>query len=80
MRFKKIKLKIILFFKVFILAPKVWRKPNKTNILIYDACGADFLLPYFHAMSIFYIFEASLLICIVYFKVFLRKHFGVGNA
>ena len=52
MLFKKIKLKIILFFKIFILAPKIWQKPKKTDILIYDASGSELLLPYFKGRDV----------------------------
>ena len=52
MFFKKIKLKIILFFKIFILAPKIWQKPKKTDILIYDASGSELLLPYFKGRDV----------------------------
>ena len=52
MLFKKIKLKIILFLKIFILAPKIWQKPKKTDILIYDASGSELLLPYFKGRDV----------------------------
>ena len=80
MLFKKIKLKIILFFKVFILAPKVWRKPNKANILIYDACGADFLLPYFQGRNVDILYvrgESINLHCL--FQSFFKKAFWSGK-
>ena len=52
MLFKQIKLKIILFLKIFILAPKIWQKPKKTDILIYDASGSELLLPYFKGRDV----------------------------
>ena len=52
MPFKKIKLKIILFFKICILTPKIWQKPKKTDILIYDASGSELLLPYFKGRDV----------------------------
>lgn len=41
-----IKAKVELLYKIFICSPKVFSIPQKKDVLIYDACGADALMPY----------------------------------
>ena len=46
MRLKRFKEKIRLANKFFIKAPKKWHLPRKCDIVLYDNCGAENLIPY----------------------------------
>jgi surface carbohydrate biosynthesis protein len=46
MRFDRFKSKLKNFYAIFIAPPKLWKLPKKSEILIYDACGAEALMPY----------------------------------
>jgi hypothetical protein len=44
--------KFKLFWKIFISSSKVWKLPQKSDILIYDACGKEVLMPYLKNYSV----------------------------
>lgn len=46
MKVSRLKSKLKLFYTVFIVPPKKWQLPKKSDVLIYDACGAEVLVPY----------------------------------
>ena len=46
MRASQIRYKIKLFYSLFIKPPKTWQYPKKSEVLIYDASGAEILTPY----------------------------------
>ena len=52
MNFNRLKSKLESFYKIFIAPPKQWRLPKKSEILIYDACGAEALAPYLTGYSV----------------------------
>jgi len=43
---RQLKLKLTGYYKLFIAPRKIWRRPNKSDVLIYDACGAQSFFPY----------------------------------
>lgn len=44
--------KLKLFWRIFIAPPKNWILPKKSEVLIYDASGADALAPYLTAYNV----------------------------
>ena len=46
MRISQIRYNIKLFYSLYIKPPKKWQYPKKSEILIYDAMGAEILMPY----------------------------------
>ena len=46
MKINRLKSKLKLFYTIFIAPPKEWQLPKKSEVLIYDACGAETLAPY----------------------------------
>ncbi len=46
MKFSLLKSKIKTFYTIFIVSCKEWLLPKKAEVLIYDACGAEALMPY----------------------------------
>lgn len=46
MNFRRLKKKVKGFYNNFIVPPKRWRFPEKSEILIYDVAGAEELAPY----------------------------------
>ena len=46
MKVSRLKSKLKLFYTVFIVPPKKLRLPKKSDVLIYDACGAEVMVPY----------------------------------
>ena len=46
MKINRLKSKLKLFYTIFIAPPKEWHLPKKSEVLIYDACGAEALAPY----------------------------------
>lgn len=52
MKFSRLKSRLKSFYLTFILPPKIWRRPKKSEILIYDACGAEHLAPYLVGYSV----------------------------
>lgn len=46
MKVSRLVSKLKVFYQIFIVSPKAWHLPKKAEILIYDACGAEALLPY----------------------------------
>jgi len=46
MKISRLKSKLNLLYTHFIAPPKEWQLPKKAEVLIYDACGAEFLMPY----------------------------------
>ena len=46
MKINRLKSKLKLFYTTFIASPKEWHLPKKSEVLIYDACGAEALAPY----------------------------------
>lgn len=49
---QRIKTKLKLFFKIFVISPKNWNSLKKTDILIYDLTGSEFLMPYLKKYSV----------------------------
>jgi surface carbohydrate biosynthesis protein len=41
----RLKAKLRKFFNFFVAPPKTWRRPNIADILVYDACNSEVLLP-----------------------------------
>lgn len=52
MTFKGLHSKLKRFRQIFIAPAKCWRLPKKSEILIYDACGAETLAPYLTGYSV----------------------------
>jgi len=52
MPFTYLKARLKLFYVFFIAAPKKWNAPQKSDILIYDVCGASYLAPYLAAYRV----------------------------
>jgi surface carbohydrate biosynthesis protein len=52
MRISRLVAKLKLFYISFIAPPKEWHLPKKAEVLIYDACGADVLMPYLTNYSV----------------------------
>jgi len=52
MNLSRLKSKLRLFYNTFIASPKQWRFPRKSEILIYDACGAETMAPYLTGYSV----------------------------
>lgn len=52
MRFNRLKSKLKNFYAIFIAPPMQWRLPKKSEILIYDACEAEVLMPYLTVYSV----------------------------
>ncbi len=50
--FNRLKSKLSQFYDIFIKPPKNWRKPKKSEIVIYDASGMENLEPYLAAYSV----------------------------
>ena len=48
----KLKSKIQKTFTLFIRSRKIWKRPSKAEVLIYDACGKEVLTPYFEKYRI----------------------------
>ena len=48
----RIKSKIKSFYDMFIDTPKVWRRLQKCDVLIYDKCGSEALAPYLEKYKI----------------------------
>ncbi|MEI7612341.1 MAG: LA_1612 family putative O-antigen biosynthesis protein [Betaproteobacteria bacterium] len=46
MRFDQIKSRFIRFYEVFVVPPKIWRSPKKSDVLIYDITNMEALIPY----------------------------------
>jgi surface carbohydrate biosynthesis protein len=46
MRFNLLKSRVKSGYQTVIRPPKIWQLPKKSEILIYDACGAEYLTPY----------------------------------
>jgi surface carbohydrate biosynthesis protein len=46
MTFNQLLQKLNLFFRLFVAPPKRWQLPKKSEVLIYDAAGKTYLLPY----------------------------------
>lgn len=46
MKVSQLKSKLKLFYTIFIKPTKEWQLPKKAEVLIYDACGEDVLMPY----------------------------------
>jgi len=44
--------KLKVFYQIFIVSPKAWHLPKKAEILIYDACGAEAMMPYLTKYSV----------------------------
>lgn len=52
MMFNRLRSKLKYFYALFIAPPKIWRLPNKSDILIYDADGAAVLMSYLTGYSV----------------------------
>jgi surface carbohydrate biosynthesis protein len=52
MRISRLVSKLKLFYKIFIASPKQWHLPKKAEVLIYDACEAEVMLPYLTKYSV----------------------------
>lgn len=52
MKFNYIKSQLNTFYKFFIEPPKCWKLPEKSEILIYDNCGAAFFAQYLFGYSV----------------------------
>lgn len=52
MKVSRLKLKLKLFYTIFIKPPKEWQLPKKAEVLIYDACGAEALMLYLKKYSV----------------------------
>jgi surface carbohydrate biosynthesis protein len=50
--FKKFVRKINYFFNIYITPRKVWTKPKKSDVLIFDACGSELLVPFLQAYRV----------------------------
>jgi surface carbohydrate biosynthesis protein len=46
MKFDRLKSRLKNFYALFLAPPKKWKLPKKSEILIYDACGAEALTSY----------------------------------
>ncbi len=46
MKVSRLVSKLKVFYQIFIVSLKAWHLPKKAEILIYDACGAEAMLPY----------------------------------
>jgi surface carbohydrate biosynthesis protein len=46
MRISRLVAKLKSFYIIFMAPPKEWHLPKKAEVLIYDACGADVMMPY----------------------------------
>ena len=46
MKVRKLKSKLKFFYKYFIIPPKIWQLPRKSEVLIYDIEGSEALAPY----------------------------------
>ena len=46
MKINRLKSKLKLFYTIFIAPPKEWQLPKKSEVLIYDAAGAETLALY----------------------------------
>ena len=46
MTISQLKSKIKSFYTIFIAPPKEWQLPKKSDVLIYDNCGAELIAPY----------------------------------
>jgi surface carbohydrate biosynthesis protein len=52
MNLDRLKAKLKKFYDFFLVPPKTWGRPNKADILIYDACNAEALQPYLAAYQL----------------------------
>lgn len=52
MKFRFFKSALKKAYAIFIVPPKQWSLPKKSDVLIYDACGAEVLAPYLERYSI----------------------------
>lgn len=52
MNFERLKSRLKRFYAIFIAPPKQWRMPKKSEILIYDAAGAEVLTAYMTEFSV----------------------------
>lgn len=48
----RLKAKLRKFAAFFLAPPKTWRRPEQAEILVYDACNAEVLLPYLAAYRV----------------------------
>jgi surface carbohydrate biosynthesis protein len=52
MKIIRFKSKLKLFYTIFVAAPKEWQLPKKSEVLIYDASGAEVMAPYLKKYSV----------------------------
>jgi surface carbohydrate biosynthesis protein len=52
MVFYKIKSRLSIFYAIFILPPKQWKLPKRSEVIVYDATGVEILAPYLAGYSV----------------------------
>lgn len=72
--------KLKLFLAIFIVPPKIWQLPKKSEVLIYDATGAEIIMPFLinYSVNIIHI-RGELINVPCFFLSMLSLSFWKGN-